>query len=542
MPCAVEGVGPVIQEAAYYANMTLGVYRLLRTPYRGGIDRLREQMAHREERFLQLAESRVLANPRNPYHELFRLAGCELSDLADSVKRCGLETTLSRLAAEGVYLSHDEFKGKTPLVRGGREIRFTPDVLLNPSGRGYIESLSSGSRSRGTPTRKGLEYRLYREGYDDLRTREFALGKRAWGQIYPTLPSSIGLASSIRQARAGQKTERWFSVSGNLRDSGHYRAVTNFLVTFGRCMGAHLPYPRYLPPNDFLPAAKWVAERKREGRPCAIRSYVSSAVRVVAAAREANLDISGTVFFAGGEALTVPKRAVIENAGCEIYPSYAISEIGSVGVACRQMKTGNCVHVFRDSLAVISCMRLAPLAGLELSSLMFTNLLPFAPRFLINAEMGDGGVIEPAICHCEYSAAGMTTQIRGIFSYGKLTGQGITLVGSDVLSILETSLPRRFGGAPGDYQLVEREGDGQTEIVLRISPRVQLASPADVREFFLAELQKRYGGTLAARLWNHSAGFTVVREEPCATGGGKVLPLHVLGLEGRHALCDVGRC
>ena len=61
--------------------MTLGVYRLPRTPCRSGIDKLREQMAHREERFLQLAASRVFANPRNPYCELFRLAGCELGDL-----------------------------------------------------------------------------------------------------------------------------------------------------------------------------------------------------------------------------------------------------------------------------------------------------------------------------------------------------------------------------------------------------------------------------------------------------------------------------
>jgi len=72
----------VIREAAYHANTTLGVCRLLRTPYTSGIDRLREQMAHREERFLQLAESRLFADPRNPHYELFRLAGCELGDLA----------------------------------------------------------------------------------------------------------------------------------------------------------------------------------------------------------------------------------------------------------------------------------------------------------------------------------------------------------------------------------------------------------------------------------------------------------------------------
>src|SRR5208337_970741 len=175
---------------AYYANMTLGVYRLLRRPYDASMDRLREQVAQRESRFLEIAGGTVLANPRNPYRELFRLAGCTLGDLAAAVKSRGLETTLSKLAAEGVYLSHDEFKGKAPLVRGGRHIPFAPEVLLNAPGHGYLETLSSGSRSRGTPTRRSLKWQLYRDVYDGLRRREFALDARTCGLLQPILPSS----------------------------------------------------------------------------------------------------------------------------------------------------------------------------------------------------------------------------------------------------------------------------------------------------------------------------------------------------------------
>lgn len=525
----------MIREAAYYTNMTLAVYRLLRRPYGCGTDILWEQLAHREERFLEIAHRKVFANPRNPYHELFRLAGCEWSDLAESVKSRGLEATLANLAAEGVYLTHDEFKGKAPLVRGGRHIRFRREVLLNPLGHGYIESVSSGSRSRGTPTRTSTELQVYRDVYDQLRTREFSLEARARGLLQPILPSTSALRNSIDQARAGRKIDRWFSVRGGLRDSGHYRGLTHFLVGLGRSLGAPIPWPTYLPPNDFLPVAEWIAESKREGRLCALRSFVSPAVRVALAAREADLDISGTIFFVGGEALTESKRASLEEAGCEVYPNYAISEIGTVGAACRQMKSGNCVHLFRHALAVITRVRQAPLSGLDVQSLMFTNLLPSASAFLINAEMDDSGVLEPATCRCEYSAAGLTTRVRDIFSYGKLTGQGITLFGSDVLGILETALPRRFGGAPGDYQLVEQEGERQTELVLRVSPRTGATSTAEVHAFFLSELRKCYGGTLAARLWKHSAGFSVVIEEPCATGNGKVLPLHVLGLKEQPA-------
>jgi hypothetical protein len=524
----------LIREAAYYANMTLGVYRLLRRPYRPGLAALREQMEHREERFLEMAERRVFANPSNPYHELFRLAGCTSSDLAESVKHRGLESTLQQLAAEGVYLGHDEFKGKTPLVRAGRHIEFSPDAMLNPVSRGYIENVSSGSRSASTPSRKSIEWQTCRDAYDQLRTREFALETRVRGLVQPVLPSSNGLRNSIDAARAGGKIERWFSVSGGLRDSGHYRALTHCVVAFGRSLGASIPWPTYLPPNDFLPVAKWIAQHRREARLCAIRSFVSPAVRVVAAARQAGLDISGTIFFVGGEALTESKRASIAQAGCDAYPQYAISELGAVGAACRHMKSGNCVHLHTDAIAVISRVRQAPLSGQDVNSLLFTTLLPYASPALINCEMDDSGVLEPATCRCEYFAAGLTTQVRDIFSYGKLTGQGITLFGSDVVTILEYALPRRFGGGPGDYQLVEHEGGGQTELVLRVSPRTGAASTSEVHTFFLSELRKCYGGSLATRLWKHSSGFSVTLEEPCATPGGKVLPLHVLGPEARH--------
>jgi phenylacetate-coenzyme A ligase PaaK-like adenylate-forming protein len=265
-----------------------------------------------------------------------------------------------------------------------------------------------------------------------------------------------------------------------------------------------------------------------------VRSYVSPAVRVADAARAAGLDISGTLFFVAGEALTDAKRAAIESTGAEAFPAYGITEAGAVGMACRQMRSGNCVHLYSDSLAVVNRIRRAPLSDVEVNSLLFTNLLPFSPRFLINAEMDDSGIVEPATCQCEYTKVGMTMQVRDIFSYGKLTGQGITLFGTDIVRILETALPGRFGGVPVDYQLVEQEGGRQTELVLRVSPRVH-AEAGDVRDFFLGEVSRCYGGTLASRLWKHAEGLKVVFVEPSATRSGKVLPLHVLGSEARHA-------
>jgi hypothetical protein len=173
--------------------------------------------------------------------------------------------------------------------------------------------------------------------------------------------------------------------------------------------------------------------------------------------------------------------------------------------------------------------RPAPFSVAEVSSLLFTTLTPWAPYILINAEIDDCGVVEPAHCGCAFSSAGFTEQIRDIYSFGKLTGQGMTLVGSDVLRVLEEVLPTQVGGGPGDYQLVERERSSQTELELRVSPRVRISSTEAVRACFLGELRKLYGGSLAARVWEYTEAVNVVSAEPFVTAGGKVLSLHLLG-------------
>jgi len=250
---------------------------------------------------------------------------------------------------------------------------------------------------------------------------------------------------------------------------------------------------------------------------------------VSAAAQERGYDIAGTLFLSGGEALTDAKRAVIEASGAEIHSKYGISEVGRIGDGCRQMTSGNCVHLFEDSIAVITHRRQAPLSELEVNSLLFTNLLPFAPHVLINAELDDGGVVEPANCDCVFSRAGFRRQIRDIASFGKLTGQGMTLFGTDILRILEAVLPQRFGGNPTDYQLVEQEGKLQTGLTLRVSPRVRLSSTRPVQDCFLEELRRYKGGALASRLWRDTEALEVVQAEPFVTSTGRVLALHLLG-------------
>ncbi|MGH9675016.1 MAG: hypothetical protein ACRD44_17730, partial [Bryobacteraceae bacterium] len=365
----------------------------------------------------------------------------------------------------------------------------------------------------------------YRECHMQMAHREFGTRGRQVAIVRQILPVLNGINTSIRGSRMGLPVHRWYVPGFGGRRALHYRSVTQVLIREARLLGAHVPAPEYLPDNDFLPVARWIAENRGN---VLFAGSVSMAVRVAGAALEKGLDIGGALFWTGGEALTDPKRAVIEQAGATVFPRYNSTDVGAVGYSCRQMKTGNCVHLFEDGLAVNSYRRQAPYSDVEVNSLLFTTLLPFASRVLLNVEIDDAGFVEPASCDCVFSRLGFRRQVRDIFSYGKLTGQGTTLLGGDILRIMEETLPERFGGRPGDFQLVEKEGAMQTGITLRVSPRLRLSHPEDVREVFLKELTHFAGGTPSAAIWRHSKAVEVVMEEPLATRTGKVHALHLL--------------
>lgn len=520
-----------------YLRILSGMHEYLRTfPLTRWESVIQDGLANRESRFLETVRLGVFANPEHPYTKMFRLAGCGYGDLEEAVRRDGLEAALEALHRQGVWLSHNEFKGRETIVRSGERIASNENSFANPLVEGKAEDISGGSRSKGTRTRISTAHRIHAEAYHLLNNLEFDLANRCHVMVRPILPSSTAFYQCLRHLRLGGRVDRWFSISGLRDESVRYRIAVNSCVAMARGFGLAMPFPSYLPPNDFGPVAEWIARRHGQGKDCAVWSSVSTAVRVAEAALEKHLEIQRVLFLTGDETLTAAKRTRVESTGARIHTRYVTTELGPIGFACSQMQ-GNRVHLFRDSVAVIMHRRLAPFSGVEVSSLLFTTVTPWAPHILINAEMDDCGIVEPALCDCAFTAAGFTEQIRDVYSFGKLTGQGMTLVGSDVLRVLEEVLPRRVGGGPGDYQLVEREGASQTRLELRVSPRVRLSSTQAVGECFLDEVRKIYGGTLAARVWKYTEGVVVVSAEPFVTPAGKVLSLHLLGpgQESSHA-------
>ena len=147
------------------------------------------------------------------------------------------------------------------------------------------------------------------------------------------------------------------------------------------------------------------------------------------------------------------------------------TEIGRVGIACAAPRALDDVHVALDKLAVIQRERPVGADGDRVGVLLFTTLHPRARKIMLNADAGDYGVVEQRECGCAIGEIGLEQHIHTIRSYEKLTSEGVTFIGSDLIRLIEEILPGR-GGTPADYQLVEREVDGLPKVELVVSPRV----------------------------------------------------------------------
>jgi hypothetical protein len=252
-------------------------------------------------------------------------------------------------------------------------------------------------------------------------------------------------------------------------------------------------------------------------------------VRVAQAAREAGVDLTGARFGGAGEPPTPTKVREIHASGARYLPSYNVSELGRVGVPCLAPSEINDLHFAADHLAAIQRRRTVPGSSLEVDAFLFTTLLPSAPKLAINVESDDYGVLEERACGCPWEAEGLALHVRSIRSFRKLTGEGMTLVGGEILRLLEEVLPARFGGSSTDYQLSEVEDErGRTRLHLLVSPRVPLADESAVIATLLDGLADGSPAAVLARAtWAAAGTFRIERREPVWTGRGKLMPLHL---------------
>jgi hypothetical protein len=148
---------------------------------------------------------------------------------------------------------------------------------------------------------------------------------------------------------------------------------------------------------------------------------------------------------------------------------------------------------------------------------------------MLNVESDDYSALERRSCGCLFDRLGLDAHLHDIRSYEKLTSEGMTFLGNDLIRLVEEVLPARIGGHPTDYQFVEGEdADGLPRVELFVSPRVGPCDEAAVVDTVIEFLNHlpRASGAFGER-WREGRTLRVVRREPQATGASKVLALHV---------------
>jgi hypothetical protein len=520
----------VVAEALAFGRFLLGLPKFLRDRMSPADAEaiIRDRLAHREDNFLTLLRRGVEAHPGSPYRPLLAEARCEVGDIARMIADHGLDATLRQLHAAGVHLTFEEFKGRMPIVRNGREIPISADAFANPSHQRYFAVGSGGStgpsrraRMDLTAIRGRMPHRVAFRAIHGILDAPVA----RWQNI----PPGNGLTQALMAIPAGERLGAWFtsSIGGADGTSSRFRWATYAAVAFARLTGSPVRWPTHLPFDQAERLARWAHTQVRLHGQCVVRGPVSRMVRVAVAAERAGLDLTGVMMTGGGEPPTPAKVATITRCGATFWANYSFSEVGSVGSACLASDDPNDQHFFQDHLALIQAPRTVPGFAKEVGAFCYTTLLPTAAKVLINVESDDYGVIESRSCGCPWEALGFPLHLRGIRSFKKLTGEGITLVGSDVERVLDEVLPQRFGGSPIDYQLQEIEdGSGFTQVVLRIAPHLPNIDEAAVIAVMLEALRQiDAGGASASNAWRQAGTLTVRREAPVTTARGKIMPL-----------------
>jgi hypothetical protein len=489
--------------------------------------RLAHALANREENFLQVVERGVYGNPASPYLALLRLAGVELGDVQALVRSDGLETALGTLYDAGFHVTLDEVKGRRPIERPGLSLPMTADAFDNPLMTGHYQGMSSGSRGPRTRVNIDLALLEHEAAYVQQYLDGFDLWQRPYAVWRPVPPVVTAVKWILRLEKLGKPLDRWFSQTRVTLGDGHWKFAifTAATVAEGRMLGRRFPSPQHVPTNAPAPVATWLSEMKRRGTPAVLDTMVSSAVRLCNYAKEHRVDIAGTLLRMGGEPLTPAKAELIAETGCRTTCFYSITEMSFVGAPCASPRAIDDVHLLTDKVAAI--VRPKPIGTSSVDALIYTTLLPSSPKLLINVESGDFATVSEHDCDCPMGRLGFTTHLSEIRSYEKLTSEGVTFLGTELLRLVEEVLPRKFGGAPTDYQLVEAEESGISRILIVVSPRLGPLEDTAVVTHVLETLSQVPGGSVMTQHWRQGSTLKLVRREPYHTASGKILPLHL---------------
>lgn len=517
-----------------YGRFALGLRSFLRNTISLDEARatIRTRLQERETSFLRVLEKGIFGNPGSAYLPLLKLAGCKLGDIRNLVASEGIEATLVKLRAAGVYISFEEFKGRKPIVRGGQQISTSPRSFDNPYLSNFYRSETSGSTGAGARVETDLDH-LAAQASHLMLAREVHNVLDAptvlWRGI---LPDGSGINNLLRACHFGRVPQKWFSPFNReaLKPALKFQLATYGTVILGRLSGVPIPWPEPVSIDRAIVVARYVAETLKAHGSCLVVVTVSRALRVCVEAEQEGFDLTGATFMIAGEPPTPAKVRGITRTGARCFPTYGLAESGRIGMGCGNPIDSNDLHLLSDAFAVIQHPRRVPGWELEVEAFNVTSLLLSAPKLLLNVEVDDYGILERRSCGCPLEGYGFTDHLRDVHSFRKLTGEGVTLVGSEMVRILEEVLPARFGGSSLDYQLLEEEDEqGFTRLSLVISPKIDIDEEEAVINTVLEAMGRSSVGADAARaIWSQARTLRVKRTEPVWTSRGKLMPLHLV--------------
>jgi hypothetical protein len=498
--------------------------------------RVVSHLRDRDASTLRLFRHAVYADERSPYLQLLRHAGITYADIEELVRTEGVEGSLQRLHLAGVHLTLDEFKGKRAIRRGSLEIAASPDAFDNRTLSAHFAARTGGSRSPGRGLLIDVDLLAHEACYESIALGQFGLTDRPRALWRPVPPGTAGIKMLLRSAKAGLPVRRWFSQNPVWsREEWRHSVFTAATMLASRVAGRGLARPIHVPLAEVLTIVRWLAAAKAEGRPGVLDTNAASAVRVCRTASDHRIDISGSFFRVGGEPYTAGKAAAIERAGCRATSYYSMAEVGRIANSCADPAALDDAHVATDKVAILASDVRPAGADRPVSALFLTAFHASTPKIMINVEMGDYATLSTRPCGCAWHDLGLSLHLRDIRSYEKLTAEGMHFVGADLLTLLEETLPARFGGSATDYQLVEREDRGVPTITLLVSPRVTGIDEAQLRNAVVDLIgANNAAARMMASRWREAGTLRIAREEPQATSAGKVLALHIPQSKSRH--------
>jgi hypothetical protein len=517
----------VLRKGWNRALLAAGLVAYLRRPLdpAGARAEVRARLQTREATFLRLARETIFGQPQSPYLPLLRWAGWDHERLERSVEEVGLETTLTTLRDQGMWISSSEFKGREPIRRDGLVIEPRPRHFDNSAGRRSRLSTATGGTASGVRSPVSYSWQLFRDeaALELLLFESHGLTEAPSAVWLPALPGIAGLHNVLVQMRFRRPPERWFSQA---RPRGRDAAAIRYVQAVGRAFGMRVPAPEAIGIGESDRVASWLHSARKRSGAAALKTFSSSATEVAEAARRLRLDLTGCVIFAGGEPLTERRIDYVESTGARVFARYVATETGWIAAGCPQGQPGR-MHLYSDRIAAVVARSTTP--GADPEPLLLTSLTASAPKVLLNVDIGDAGHLRSRRCPCALGEAGLELEVSGVHGHDKVSGAGVTvpvLVLRDVLDQLLTEA----GAAPDSYQLREEDGDdGASRVLIMLEPEVDLAE--DELLAALLELLPSQGpeGELAASLWRASGAIEIRRERASRTASGKRDPAATRG-------------